>query len=132
MLFFASFGCAQAALNLKDSFGHANEDPLYNVSKEAGYNTSSEKSRPEAVTSLIINSILSLLGVIFVGLMIYGGYLWTTAMGKEQQVSKAKDLITRAVIGLIIIVGAYAISYFVVKTLVMPNMSTSGVETVGP
>ncbi len=66
----------------------------------------------------IIKFFISILGVFFVILMVYGGYLWMNARGNEQQVEKAKTLITSAVIGLIIILGAYTITYFVITNLV--------------
>ena len=59
--------------------------------------------------------VLSLLGVIFLVLMVYGGYLWMTAAGNEDKVTKAKNLMTAAIIGLIIVVGSYAISYFIIS-----------------
>ena len=55
---------------------------------------------------------MAFIGVIFFVLMIYGGFLWMTARGNEQQVEKAKDLIISAVIGLIIIFAAYAITMY--------------------
>jgi hypothetical protein len=50
-------------------------------------------------------------------LMIYGGYNWMTAAGDEQKIDKAKDTIRAAMIGLIIIIAAYAISIFVISRL---------------
>lgn len=61
----------------------------------------------------IIGAVLSLLGVIFLILMIYGGFIWMTARGNETKVTEAKDLITSALIGLIIVLAAYAITAFV-------------------
>jgi hypothetical protein len=58
----------------------------------------------------IINAALSFLGVIFLLLMIYGGYLWMTAAGNEEQVGKAKKIMTSAIVGLIIVATAYAIT----------------------
>lgn len=40
-----------------------------------------------------------------------------TAAGNEEQVGKAKKLLTAAIIGLIIVLSAYAISYFVISKL---------------
>ena len=80
----------------------------------AGYETSAE---PESVISMIIKIALSFLGVIFLVLMIYGGYLWMVARGNEEQVTKAKNLITAAIIGLVIVISAYAISWFVISKL---------------
>lgn len=61
----------------------------------------------------IIGVILSFVGVLFLGLMIYAGLMWMTSQGNEQQVTKAKDLITNSVIGLIIVFAAYAITVFI-------------------
>ncbi len=61
----------------------------------------------------IIGVILSFLGVIFLLLMIYGGYLWMMARGNEEQVGKAKKIIVQAVIGVIIVLAAYAITAFI-------------------
>ena len=63
----------------------------------------------------IIKVVLGLLGTIFVILMIYAGILWMTAGGNDTQVKKAQNIIQRAVIGLIIVVLAYAITYFIFK-----------------
>lgn len=57
----------------------------------------------------IVGVFFSLLGIIFVVLMIYAGYNWMTASGDQAKLDKAKDTIWRAIIGLIITVGAYAI-----------------------
>jgi len=60
-----------------------------------------------------IGYILSFLGIIFFVLMIYAGFLWMTARGEEAQVEKARTLIYQAVIGLIIVLSAYAITNYV-------------------
>ena len=99
------------ALNLKDAF----DINLPKFGTQAGY--SMYQTTPEPFIGVIVQATLSLLGIIFIILMIYGGGLWMTAKGNEQQVDKAKDLITAAIIGLIIVVAAYAISYFVIKTI---------------
>src|SRR6056297_1377608 len=64
-----------------------------------------------------IRAFLGLLGVIFIILIVLGGYKWMTAQGNEEKVNEAKDLIKRAVIGIIIITAAYAITYFVFDVL---------------
>jgi len=74
---------------------------------------------------IIIGSILSFIGVIFMLLIIYGGILWMTAIGKENQVEKAKNIIIQAVIGLVIVLAAYAITSFIGNQLTGSNSSTS-------
>lgn len=61
----------------------------------------------------IVGAVLAFVGIIFFVLIIYGGFMWMTAGGDEQKVTKAKDLITQAVIGLIIVLAAYAITAFI-------------------
>ena len=85
------------------------EDPSLTL----GLNTSDLKS---AVVR-IINWVLGLLGIIFLVLMVYAGFLWMTAQGDPKQVDKAKSLLTQSVVGLVILLAAYAISTFVIESL---------------
>ena len=90
---------------------------LQRTAEEAfGQNALPTKDLPTLIGQ-IISAGLGLLGIVFLILMLYGGYLWMTARGVEEKVDKAKDLITAAIIGLIIIVGAYAIANLVVVAL---------------
>lgn len=74
------------------------------------------KNLPEFIGSLI-NVFLSALGIIFLVLVVYAGYLWMTASGEATKVDKAKKLLGQAVIGLVITVGAYAISAYVIDAV---------------
>jgi amino acid transporter len=70
-----------------------------------------------AVIGKTIGAFLSVFGVIFLCLMIYGGYKWMMASGREEEVKSAKDTIRAAIIGLVIVVMAYAITFFVTTAL---------------
>jgi cbb3-type cytochrome oxidase subunit 3 len=96
-----------AAANAKTKF----KQGLKTTGEAIGYNKIgwSEKSLPEII-GLIIKIFLSFLGVIFLVLIIYGGYIWMLARGNEQQVAQAKNIIEQAIIGLIIVLAAYAIT----------------------
>ncbi len=65
----------------------------------------------------VIRSVLALVGTIFLILTIYAGILWMTASGNEEQVTKAKNIIKATVIGLAIVMSAYAITFFVTSKL---------------
>lgn len=65
------------------------------------------------MTGNVISSALSLVGVVFFILIVYGGFVWMTAQGKEDQVTKGKETVIAAIIGMIIIIAAYAITTFV-------------------
>ncbi len=109
LIFFINPLKVLAADNLSNAFG----DVVSGVADSAGYNP--ENTSPDFLIANIIQVALSLLGVIFLVLMVYGGYLWMTAAGNEEKITKSKNLITAAIIGLIIVVSSYAISYFIVS-----------------
>lgn len=64
-----------------------------------------------------IKVLLGIMGIIMVVLILYAGFLWMTDAGKGDNVNKAKDIIKAAIIGLIIIVAAYAITSFVLSSI---------------
>ncbi len=83
---------------------------------------------PRILAANIIRIALGILGTIFLVLTLYAGFLWMTAGGEEEKTSKAKKLISNGVIGLVIILTAYAITSFVIGALVG---STTGANPYG-
>ena len=108
-------------------FGQTMKGGLQELGQASGYQTSgiSEITVSE-IAGIAVKTFLSILGIIFIVLMLYGGYLWMTASGNEEQSTKAKELIQAAVIGLIIIVAAYAISFFIFNWLTPRTLTTPG------
>lgn len=80
------------------------------------------------IVATMIQVFLGLLGIIFLILIIYGGYEWMTAQGDEEKVTKAKDTLQRAIIGLIIIIVAYSITFFVFSSLPGGGDGTKTIE----
>ena len=78
---------------------------------------SAEKGDLATVVGGVIFVILSLLGIVFIVLIVYAGFKWMLAQGEEAKVTEARNLIMHSIIGLIIVLAAYAISYFVINTL---------------
>lgn len=66
----------------------------------------------------IIRAFMGLLGLVAVVIILLGGFKWMTSGGAEEKVQEAKKLIISGVIGLIIILSAYAISTFVVNAII--------------
>lgn len=64
----------------------------------------------------ILNLVLGLLSLVAVVMIIIGGFTWLTAGGNEEKVDKAKKIISAAVIGLIIVLLAWAVVIFVART----------------
>ena len=73
----------------------------------------------------VIKGALSLVGTIFLILMVYAGILWMTAQGKEESVEKASKIIKASIIGLFITMSAYAITYFASNKLGASSSETA-------
>ncbi|MEK9131229.1 MAG: Ig-like domain-containing protein [Patescibacteria group bacterium] len=101
------------------SIAHAQETSLNAVGSAAGFSSTDLMT----IIGTVINVFLGLLGVIFLILTIYAGYLWMTSQGNEETVTKAKDILKSAVIGLFICLAAYAITAFIINALLA---ATSG------
>ena len=62
----------------------------------------------------IITVVLGFLGIIFIGLTIFAGFQYMTSAGNEEKTKKAVDLLKNAIIGLLIILAAWAITRYAV------------------
>jgi len=76
-----------------------------------------------------LGAVLSFVGVLFFGLMLYGGIMWMTSRGNQETEKKALNTILAAVIGIIIVLGSYAITTFVFSNVIKGGSSTSSVTT---
>lgn len=69
----------------------------------------------ESTVIKIVQWVLGFLGLIAVIIILYGGFIWMTAAGNEDKVATAKKIIGAAVVGLIVILLAWAIVTFVIN-----------------
>ncbi len=65
----------------------------------------------------IIQFALSFVGVLFLIMLIWGGTVWMTAAGNQENIKKARGIVVAAVIGLVITLSAYAITQFIGTSL---------------
>lgn len=88
---------------------------LENTANFSGYsNTGGDL--PTVVGGVILG-ILTLLGVVFIILIVFAGFKWMLAQGEDNKITEARNLIVHSIVGLIIVLAAYAISYFIINTL---------------
>jgi len=71
---------------------------------------------PKTIAS-IIRTALGFLGIVAVVIILAGGFQWMTAGGTEEKVKTAKRLIIQGIIGLVIILSAFAIATFVIGSI---------------
>lgn len=92
----------------------------------AGVNTSGAEGSLTGMIGLLVGTAMNLLGVLIFVFFVYAGFLWMTAQGDEKQVKKAKDLMQNSVIGLIIVLLAYSLSFYVLTYLSEGQVSDVG------
>lgn len=110
------------ALVALPSMAAAQTNPFQQASNLAGQvGQNAGLGQPQPLTLIIgkiINIALGFLGIVLLAYLLYAGFLWMTAGGDDKKVGTAKAMISQAIIGLIIIVAAFAISTFVLGSLV--------------
>lgn len=120
--FFSSILIPEAnAQKSNDSYNFKKDSGLSVTGGEAGYNEALTP-QPEEIVGQVIQAILSILGIIFLAFMVYAGITWMTAQGDEQKAMKAKKIIEEAIVGLILVIIAYAITYFVINYFATQNV----------
>jgi len=72
----------------------------------------------QIIVARLIRTFLSVLGIIAVIIVLYGGFVWMTAGGDPDKVDKAKKILINAVIGLAIILLSWSITTFVLNSLI--------------
>jgi len=92
---------------------------LEQTSAEAGY-TFNENLDSQSISETvgnIISNILTFLGALVLIMIITAGFQWLTAQGDEEKLNTAKSRLKNALIVLLIIVAAFAITTFVTSNL---------------
>lgn len=104
------------------------QNPLYEL-ESAGAGFTGGDARPPRDLRLIIfqvvQVVLGLIGTILTVLFLYAGFLWWSARGVEEKVTKAKATLRNALIGLIIIAISYSLVTFVFNAISAPD---TGIE----
>ena len=110
-----------AAIALPMAVGAGTTQPLNVSDTGIGYGAYTGLSGQDLRITIanIIRTAMGLLGIIAVLIILYGGFKYMTAGGDDTKAGDARKIIIAGVIGLIIIISAYAIANFVVTNLVI-------------
>ncbi|MEK9130378.1 MAG: IPT/TIG domain-containing protein, partial [Patescibacteria group bacterium] len=79
----------------------------------------------KVVIMKIVRIVLGFLGIVAIILIIYGGFLWMTSEGSEDKIKIARKILINTVIGLIIILSAFTIVHFVLKSILEEGKITN-------
>ncbi len=93
------------------------QNDIFGVNEITKANIALTNADPRETAVRIINTALGFLGLIAVVIVLYGGFMWMTAAGNEERITKAKQILTAGIIGLVIIAMAWAIASYVVGAI---------------
>lgn len=65
----------------------------------------------------VVRVALTFVGIIFVALLIWGGFQYMTSGGNREGTEKARNVLTTSVVGLLILVSSYGIVFFVNRSI---------------
>ncbi len=103
---------ASGALTADELFG-GTDAVAVDFAAEAGLGS----AELQTTIARIIRVFLSFLGIVAVAIITLGGFKWMTAGGNEDKVKEAKRLMIQGVIGIVIVVSAFAIAQFVITQI---------------
>lgn len=103
----SAFTCPEKTIHENESVSALSE---CNVEKTDG-----DKSLMSNV-AMLINIFASVMGFLAVGMIIYGGFMLLTAQGDPAKIKRGKDVVTYSIIGVILVMLAYAIVNFVMNS----------------
>ena len=72
-------------------------------------------TNPEDTVIFLIKAFLSILSLIAVIFILYGGFAWMTSSGNQEKATKGQDILKAAVVGLIVIMISWSITLFVIS-----------------
>lgn len=104
---FTSLNTFAAVIGGASGISGSTPDPIFTIPKLGGYNNLGD------LISALIALAYFVAGVAFFFMLIIGGIQWISAGGDPKALDGARKRITNAVIGLVIVVAAYAITVIV-------------------
>lgn len=97
-----------------------NQKPLYIGGNQIG----NRQALPEIVGN-IISTLLTFIGIVFFILMLAAGVIWMTSRGNEDRTSQAIQIIYTSIVGIIIVMGSYALTKFIFRVSEGPKVDTT-------
>ena len=93
-------------------------DMLEKVGSTDGPYAAADENTLSSTIGKGVGAFLGLLGLVFIVLVLYGGYTYMNARGEEEKVKKGIATIRMAIIGLVIVLGAYAVWFYIYEKFI--------------
>lgn len=76
---------------------------------------------PRMIAGNLIGTFISYLGILVVLIVVWAGFKWMISGGKEEKIKDAKMTLINMIFGLLVILSAYSIVNFVIKSISSAN-----------
>ena len=63
----------------------------------------------------MLDAVYFWMGIVAVGFVVYGGFLYVLSSGDPGRVKKAKDTLLYAVIGIVVVLVAFIVTRFIIN-----------------
>ena len=83
---------------------------------------------PAGLIGTVIKAVLGIVGSLALAMFIYSGLIWMTAAGNQERVTKGKNILIWATIGLAVIFSAYAMVRFVFTGIGVDQPNSQGAQ----
>ena len=122
------------ALKADDLFGGELKGTTSGYTTGAGFASAAGLGSGNLIGTItsIIRVALGFLGIIAVVIILLGGFKFMTSKGETTKVAEAKKLIFAGILGLVIILSAYAIASFVITQIATVNSGPGTPATPAP
>ena len=81
-------------------------------------NTTDKDPNVFTAYNVVVNTFVGVMGVVFLTNIIIAGCKWMNSGGEAEAIKKVQSKIINNILGIIIILAAYAITYFVIEPLI--------------
>lgn len=77
----------------------------------------------------LIQTSVATVGILFFIMMLYGGFLWLTAGGNDENISRARKVLGQATVGFIVTLGAMVITRFAADLVISAATAPAPIPT---
>ena len=95
------------------------------VNTNSGLAGGSTARDPRQIIVDVIKIALGFLGILATVIILFAGFKWMTAAGNEENITSAKNMLIAGIIGLVIILSAYALATFIINQIIGATTGTT-------
>jgi uncharacterized membrane protein len=98
-----------------EGFGHMDTASLNLFVNEIGSGLGLGSQDIRLIAASILNILFSLVGILSIIFIIYGGFVWMTSGNNEEEIKRGQKVLRTGIIGAIIVLSSYSLARFILS-----------------